>query len=154
MTRSTLVGLAWAALLSQLVGCASQSNTQTKQLNELNEQVRRLQATSDHLQERMSALENLRARESERASRQLPAATPGVPDLPIVKMTPDARPSSHETSSVTGDNEEPRPLIVGEGSRIETRSSGEAIAPPRRSKDKAGDTSSKRPSASPESGKK
>lgn len=154
MTRSILVGLACSALLLQLVGCAAQSNNQTKQINELSEQVRRLQATTDHLQERMSALENLRARESERSSRQVPAATPGVPDLPVVKMTPDARAGTSDAPAANGETEEPRPLIVGEGSRIETRSSGEPIVAPRRSKDKVSDTTSKRPSSAPESGKK
>lgn len=158
MTRLTLSGLVGTVLVWQLTGCATQSDVQTKQLNELKEQVRRLQATSDRLQERLSALENQAVQDGQESQRPLPVVTPGVPELPVVKMSPEPKPPTADPSAYTGESEEPRPLIVGEGSRIETRTSnGEAAtsnATVRRSKEKPGDAPGKRTNSAAESGKK
>lgn len=159
MTRTPPLSWLLVAVLPLAFGCAAQSDDRGKQIVQLSEQVRRLQATTDRLQERLSALENARAREAERPPRVTQLA-PEIPTgLPVVKMSSEPGSSSPEASSTTTDDDEPRPLIVGEGARIETRTSGaETSAPgasPRRAKDKpATDSSIKRSNATTESGKK
>lgn len=158
MTRSLLLCPAFAALLALGSGCAAQTDASSKRLNELNEQVRRLQATTDRLQERLSALENARVREVERAPQ--PGSAPSaIPELPVVKLQANADSSQLEQPSGAAETNEPRPLIVGEGSRIETRTgnsdSGAASSSQRRAKEKSGvGAANKRPNVSHESGKK
>lgn len=159
MTRTPRLPLLLFAVVPLALGCAAQTDDRGKQITQLSEQVRRIQATTDRLQERLSALENIRVREAERKPHvtQLPPDVPA--GLPVVKMQPEAGAPSAEVPSTTPEEEEPRPLIVGEGARIETRTGG-IDAPttgssPRRTKEKsATDGSVKRSNATTDVGKK
>jgi hypothetical protein len=65
--------------------------------------------------------------------------------------------TSNEPIPASGDSDEPRTLIVGEGSRIEARKSDEApsFSPSKRSKEKTvPESSSKKTNGSTETGKK
>jgi hypothetical protein len=99
-------------------------------------------------------MENARSRDQ--AQHRTAAVTNSdMPDLPVVRATA-------EPSATTGpapdadDGEVNRPLIVGEGSRIETRVNAvdNPTSPPRRTKDKAAPDSQKKSSATNETGKK
>jgi hypothetical protein len=137
MNRKSLTWLVMMAYLPLGFGCAAQSDSNSKQLRELTEQVRGLQATTDRLQERLSALENSRTKERGPAVVTTPPMD--TPNLPVVRMGAETVLPSVEASAVSNSSEEPRPLIVGEGSRIETRTSGSeaSVLPPspRRGKD-------------------
>ncbi len=159
MTRSLVLRSAFAPLLLLGMGCASQSDNSGRQVRELTDQVRRLQSTTDRLEERLAAIENARQRDAQRPPPTVSLASE-LPNLPVVKVNPDSSVSANEARPIAGDGDEPRPLIVGEGSRIETRSSGNestSVTPaPRRPKDKSATepTTTKRPNGAMDSGKK
>jgi len=140
MTRSIVQCSAYVSLVLLGMGCASQSDSGTRQLRELGEQVRRLQATTDRMEERLAAIENARLKDVQRPPVPV-SLTNDVPNLPVVKVNPDAGALTDGSRPTAGDADESRPLIVGEGTRIETRSSGAeppgASVPLRRSKDKS-----------------
>lgn len=109
-----------AAALSFTVGCASQNDATHKRVEELDGRVRRLQATADRLEERVAAAEA--ALKAGFRPNRSPLASTDIarPDLPVVQMeSPDPPPPPPSPPSA---DEEPRPLIVGEGSRVEARS--------------------------------
>jgi hypothetical protein len=111
-----------AAALGFTVGCASQSDAAHKQVEELEGRVRRLQALSDRLEERVVAVE-ASLKVGTRTNRSPMASTDiSRPELPVVQMAPTAPPPS--APDAAPEDEEPRPLIVGEGSRVEARSGG------------------------------
>ena len=159
MLRSLFSCIALIAIGSLAAGCASQSDGHARQVRELGAQVRQLQATSDRLEERLAAVENARRHEP---TKPLTGTAPpsDVPELPIVRLHSEAMPgAAGEGHSGAAETDEPRPLIVGEGSRVETRASGEsapANTPLRRSKDKANaePSPSKRSAGPADAGKK
>lgn len=160
MTRNIVRRSLLAALLLCGSGCAAQSDNSSKQLHALADQVRRLQSTADRLEERMAAIENARLRETQRTA-SLPVVSSEIPSLPVIKADSESSAVSGDSSPPQGETgDEPRPLIVGEGSRIETRSSGVELPatnnPTRRMKDKPSSDSVgvKRPNVARDSGKK
>jgi outer membrane murein-binding lipoprotein Lpp len=159
MNRSVVQSLACAASFLLGMGCASQSDAGSRQVRELSEQVRRIQSATDRLEERLAAVENARQRDAQRPAGPV-SLTTDVPELPVVKVQPAPAVSTNDLRPTTGDGDEPRPLIVGEGSRIETRpGGGESLhsnLPVRRSKDKTTveTTSTKRQTSGTDSGKK
>jgi hypothetical protein len=137
------------------LGCASSNDATSKHLTELSERVSRLQTINDRLEERVSALEAATRARNEKPT--VPSRSTALPqDLPVVKMAP-ALETSNEPIPMSGDGDEPRTLIVGEGSRIEARKSDEvtSLSPSKRSKEKTvTEPSSKKASGSAETGKK
>jgi hypothetical protein len=145
-------GLIWFTLP---LGCASEKDATSKHLNDLSERVGRLQTINDRLEERVSALEAAtRARNEKPMVQSRSTALPQ--DLPVVKMAP-ALETSNEPIPMSGDSDEPRTLIVGEGSRVEARKSDEVTgtSPSKRSKEKTvTEPSSKKSSGAADTGKK
>jgi hypothetical protein len=79
------------------------------------------------------------------------------PNLPIVKMSPPSGTNPPDVSVPGEENEEPRTLIVGEGSRVEARSAEEPMvsSPAKRGKDKTStESSAKKSRAVTETGNK
>jgi hypothetical protein len=108
----------------------------------------------------MAAIENNRSKADPRPPIPV-TLTSDIPELPVVKATrTDTGTAASENRNVPSDADESRPLIIGEGSRIETRSSaGESpgtTVSVRRNKDKPAveSTAAKRPKAATDSGKK
>lgn len=158
MTRPLAKHLAFAAMVPLALGCASQSDSNAKQVRDLSEQVRRLQSMTDRLEERLSALENARGKSQPRLTSSMsPPDT--VPDLPVVRASPDTASTAADVRSSQPESEESRPLIVGEGTRVETRNSGNesaVVTAARRAKEKSGNepTKAKRANGATEPGKK
>lgn len=158
MTRSAVQCLPFAAVMFLGMGCASQSDSSARQVRELTDQVRRLQATTDRLEERLSAIEHARPKEVQRPPNSV-SLTTDMPDLPVVKVNPESGASASSVRSGGGDADEPRPLIVGEGSRVETRASGaepsNANLPARRKEKSAAEpATTKQKSGATDAGKK
>lgn len=149
------VGFLWLPLLG---GCATQTDEQSRQLRELTDRLARMQSTTDRLEERVSALETVHRTQSVKQVQTGNSA--GVPaDLPVVKMAPPTSAIPSEgIAGVNSESEEPRTLIVGEGSRVEARSGAQESSPsnplPKRSKDKATESTTKKPGGTTETGKK
>lgn len=127
-------GLLVAALsmvVVSLSGCAGQSAEMEQRLAKLELKLAQLQAVSDRSEERVAALENAARIDSERA-RVAPASVPENPtDLPVVHLGPgteNAQPKPIDLPNEEGANDS-RPLIVGEGERVETRSVSDASVP-------------------------
>lgn len=151
VTQLTLP-LFWISLAS---GCATQTDEQAKRLSELNDRIGRLQTTNERLEERMSALEAAH-RANVTKPTNLGQRTTVPQDLPVVKMTPPPA-TANEPTTVGSDTDEPRTLIVGEGSRVEARKSDEAPTgvTGKRNKDKAPvEAAPRKASGSTDTGKK
>jgi hypothetical protein len=143
-----------------LFGCATQADEQNKRLNELNDRLQRVQSTTVRLEERVAALEGTyraliaQPRAASNSSNQVLAPK----DLPVVKMAPRSAEAEGNDAVVAGpEPDEPRTLIVGEGTRVEARSSADASGSPpaKRAKDKAtSESTSKKPSNATVSGNK
>lgn len=111
------------------LGCASQSSNTERQLREQEERLKRLTATSDRLEERVSALE-VAAKGAGTVVRHEVSAAPARPDLPTVMLAPEKSetepaPNNEGASDPTTDDNR-RVVIVGEGSRVEARAAGES----------------------------
>lgn len=110
------------------LGCASQSSNTERTLREQEERLKRMTATCDRLEERVLALEAA-ARKGVGNSQPNASAGPPRPDLPTVKVTPDAPEPEMlpNVDSAIGDStsDNRRVVIVGEGSRVEARTAGE-----------------------------
>ena len=132
------VGLLAAALLFTL-GCGKDHDVTEKRLRQLQDELTRLQNSSDRLEERLTAVELSRAQSApvQTASNAAPE-TLERPPLKVVRLGPEqpkAQPSEPEPSRTpasepsSGSPSEPpaveddgtHTLIRGQGSRLETR---------------------------------
>lgn len=131
VTRATLLLVPFSVL-----ACASQSAEQDRQMKDLSARVRQLSTNYERLEERLVAVEALerhKAGTAETASSPAPVST--RPDLPTVKAGPNEQTMSESSSPEPGHvgetsaDDPNRLMIVGEGSRVETRAAGDARTP-------------------------
>ena len=105
--------------------CGDQANAKDRQMRELESRVRQLQASSDRMESRVLALEAL-MRTPRPVSTQSDQRAPMRPELPVVRVNP-GQPATESHILREGTSEDPsddaaRLSIVGQGSRVETRS--------------------------------
>lgn len=118
-------------LLTLGSGCAANASSTDKQIQSLRDELTMTQTALDRMEERLSAMEA-----SSKVSAAAPPAGGGTgllarPDLRVVKLTPanpgtgaESAPDPASPPTVAQAPEEAegeRPVIVGEGSRLETR---------------------------------
>ncbi len=143
MRASTAVPVWFGCLLvlgAIVQGCASQSQETKARVDKLEIRQSQLQATVDRLEERLAAVENAARAQASRPAPAMDAASESTrPDLPLYRLGPEGAsppPASAGAAPTSDDGPVERPLIVGEGSRVETRtvSGPEASSPPPSSK--------------------
>jgi hypothetical protein len=112
--------LALAAALLGATGCADSNDELTKQLGQMQAEVRDLRGSSLATQDRIEALEHeLGALQQARKVEQTHADT-GRPSLPVVRLSPasdDAAPSEAAApapEAVSAPSLEPRPVLRGD----------------------------------------
>jgi hypothetical protein len=158
MTSTAVLRLLALVLSLSVVACGSQSDEQSRRLNEVRERLEKFQSTAGRLEERIAALEAaVRAQESRLAAGASPANPVRAPkDLPVVKMAPPASSDGALDEPAPPEGEEQRTLIVGEGNRVEARATDANVEPPKRSKERAAATrpTSKGPTNATVSGNK
>ncbi len=91
--------------------------------------MKQISIKSDRVEDRLQALESIQRSRGYSGSRA-PEPNTTRPDLPTVKLDPnepttESTPEAERTSEA-GLEEAHRPMIVGEGSRVETRVAGDA----------------------------
>jgi hypothetical protein len=123
------------------LACAGQNAEHERQTKELEYRVRQLSTKFDRLEERLLAVEAVERYRTKPATSS-PSAASERPDLPTVKagptdVAPDNPPQADRSNADVPSDDSHRLMIVGEGTRIETRDSGDARALP------AGGTSTK-----------
>lgn len=131
----------WATLLfvpCSVMACAADSAERDRQMKEFEARVRQLSTRCERLEERLVAVEAVerhRANTNANVSASDASAISARPDLPTVKATPDSPSSSSpETSPEPGRTADTNPddsnrlMIVGEGTRVETRVAGDTHA--------------------------
>ena len=124
--------ITFLSLAATTIGCASQSNATDRQVREQDGRIKRLSANCDRLEERVVALEAA-LRENAGLTAKTPGANAAMPDLPTIKVVPDGQKAEAATATerypedATEDTR--RLVIVGEGSRVETRTALENNAP-------------------------
>jgi hypothetical protein len=127
----------WTTLLFvpvSVLACASQSAEQDRQLKDLTMRVRQLSTNYERLEERLSAVEALE-RYKAGTAESAPSPSSTRPDLPTVMAGPNEPPMTESASlepgraAETSSDDSHRLMIVGEGSRVETRVDGDVRTP-------------------------
>ncbi len=121
--RRLLLGLATVVMCS----CAAGNDATAKRLDELDGQMRRLKASSDRLEERLVGIETVLREEREDRGKQTTSIELSRPPLPVVAVESPSDQPAAPAPAANGD--ESRPLIVGEGTRLETRNSSDGANP-------------------------
>ncbi len=129
----------WATVLLvpfSVLACASQSAEESRQMKDLAARVRQLSTNYERLEERLGAVEALERYKAGTADNApSPSITSTRPDLPTVMAGPNEQPMNESTSPEPSRTVEPssddshRLMIVGEGSRVETRVDGDVRTP-------------------------
>gem|GEM_PF-2284960 len=134
----------WAMLLivpCSLTACAAQNAEHERHVKELEARVRQLTTRCERLEERLLAVETFE-REGPRSSAVANATSSGNamvgigsrPDLPTVKASPHGSqgegPNEPDVSTDANAGDSNRLVIVGEGTRVETRVAGDTSVPP------------------------
>jgi hypothetical protein len=150
----------WALVLLMpclALGCAGQSAAHERQAKELEVRVRQLSTRCDRLEERLVAIEAVERYRTGSATTA-PNTSGERPDLPTVKAGPtDASPQGAPHDGVhadTASDDSHRLTIVGEGTRVEARESGEqrAAAPATTSNKPTTRAAKRSPSSVPSAG--
>jgi len=127
----------WATLLFvpfSVLACGSQSAEQDRQVKDLSARVRQLSTNYERLEERLGAVEALERYKAGTAD-SAPSPNGTRPDLPTVMVGPSEQPMTESASPEsnraveTSSDDSHRLMIVGEGSRVETRVEGDVRAP-------------------------
>jgi len=109
-----------------LCSCAAGSDATKKRIDDLEGQVTRLKASADRLEERLVGIETVLRDERSDRGKQSASLELSRPPLPVVAVEPSSGQPAVSEPAATGD--ESRPLIVGEGTRLETRSSSDGAS--------------------------
>lgn len=129
MAQFALVRALSATGLILVTGCGASNAANQRRLDAMDTRTRQIQAATDRLEERVAALEEaLRAKSTEQVRTQ--STDTSRPPLPVVTVLPNqdtSDPAPVETS--TPNSDATRPLIVGEGTQIETRSTSDSAPP-------------------------
>ncbi|MGC4069194.1 MAG: hypothetical protein QM784_32010 [Polyangiaceae bacterium] len=138
MTSTAVLRVLALVLSFSVVACGTQSDEQSRRLNELRERLEKFQTTTGRLEERIAALENaVRAQETRLgSSTSSPTQVSAPKDLPVVKMAPPPTNEGALDELAPPENEDGRTLIVGEGNRVEARTADASVDPPKRTKEK------------------
>ncbi len=126
----------WVALLlvpCSVTACATETAQRERQAKELEAHVRQLSTRCERLEERLVAVEAIERRRAETNASTVSggaSATSARPDLPTVKANPnnpsaEASPEPERIADANTDDAS-RIAIVGEGTRVETRSAGDS----------------------------
>jgi hypothetical protein len=127
----------WATLLIvpfSVLACASQSAEDARQVKDLAARVRQLSTNYERLEERLGAVEALERYKAGTAD-SAPSPSNTRPDLPTVMAGPNEQPMTESASPEpsraveTSSDDSHRLMIVGEGSRVETRVDGDVRTP-------------------------
>jgi hypothetical protein len=129
--------LAVAGLLVGVSGCATENEELTRQLGELQAEIREVRGTSLATQDRLDSVERQIAALREQA-RETAAQNPGDrPTLPVVRLNPAEPPVSDDPATAPTESdpgaEGPRPVLRGDpsGAVIDTDGSSGGKGPRR-----------------------
>jgi hypothetical protein len=128
----------WATVLLvpfSVLACASQSAEESRQMKDLAARVRQLSTNYERLEERLGAVEALERYKTGTADNA-PSPSNTRPNLPTVMAGPNEQPMTESAPPEPGraaessSDDSHRLMIVGEGSRVETRVDGDVRSTP------------------------